>query len=120
MAESQAEVDKRAADQAKAAQDADKKRQEDARKKISEERSAREKAAKEGSAYSAANVKPTPTQEENDLSASGVHLPEHEPDGSPEQDPNAPVRDTKDMRAGSQKAGYATRDAATRTSNSDR
>ena len=123
MAETQAETDKRAADQAKAAQDADKKRQDEVRKKISEERSAREKAAKEGMDYSAANVKPTPTQEENDLSASGVHLPEHEPDGSPEQDTgfNPLTRDAplnrelnknkdKDAKPDPQsKAGYATR-----------
>jgi hypothetical protein len=30
-------------------------------------------------------VKPTPTQEENDLAKLGVHVVDHEPDGSPEQ-----------------------------------
>ena len=30
-----------------------------------------------------AGVKPTPTQEENDMTASGEHVTEHEADGSP-------------------------------------
>jgi type II secretory pathway pseudopilin PulG len=30
-------------------------------------------------------VKPTPTQEENDMAKLGAYIPEHEPDGSPEQ-----------------------------------
>jgi hypothetical protein len=67
----------------KAMLEADKKRQDEVRKKVADERSAREKAGKE--APSSANVKPTPTQEENDLAASGVYLPEHEADGSPEE-----------------------------------
>jgi len=114
MADNQAEVDKRAADAAKAAQDADKKRQEEVRKKITEERSAREKAAKEGSSYSAANVKPTPTQEECDLAASGVHLPEHEADGSDEQQPTGTPQN-KEAKPGTTKAGYATRQTETKS-----
>jgi hypothetical protein len=94
---------------AKAAQEADKKRQDEARKKVKEDREAREKASKEAPAA----VKPTPTQEENDLAASGVHVAEHEPDGSDEQ-PTGPVtKDSKDkeVRPAPTKAGYATRSA---------
>ena len=93
---------------AKAAQDADKKRQEEARKKIADERSAREKASKEAPK----DVKPTPTQEENDLAASGVHIPEHEADGSDEQVPGA---STKEAKPASPKAGYTTRTATPNT-----
>ena len=92
---------------AKAAIDADKKRQDEARKKVADERSAREAAAKEAPA--SANVKPTPTQEENDLAASGVHT-ELEADGSPEQLPTG-VAATKEAKpaAPKDKAGYTTR-----------
>jgi hypothetical protein len=34
-----------------------------------------------------ADVKPTPTQAENDLVATGTPVPLHEPDGSPEEQP---------------------------------
>jgi len=61
--------------------------------------------------------KPTPTQEENDLAAMGVHLPEHEPDGSPEQDPNYLSQNPLDRqrkqseakRPATQPGGYQTR-----------
>lgn len=86
---------------AKQRDEAAKKHAEETRKKIKEDREARGKAAKD-----AGDVKPTPTQEENDLAASGVYVPEHEPDGS-EPDPNAPQ--TKQAEAGKPKAGYATR-----------
>jgi hypothetical protein len=58
------------------------------KKRLAEEKQAREK--KQADQRDAmANAKPTPTQEENDLAASGEHLTEHEPDGSP-PDPHAP------------------------------
>ena len=88
----------------KAALEADKKRQEDARKKVADERTAREKSTKE--APTSANVKPTPTQEENDLAASGVHLAEHEPDGSPEQQPTGGTLDKESKPAPAPKGGY--------------
>lgn len=69
---------------AQEAQKADQARQENAKKIIAEQRHAREQAAKEAPEA----PKPTPTQEENDMAAMGVHLAEHEPDGSPEQDQN--------------------------------
>lgn len=99
------EVDQAA--HAKAAQEADKKRQDEARKKVADERSAREKATKEAPAA----VKPTPTQEENDLAAMGVHNTEHEPDGSPEEN----VAATKETKPGAAtpKAGYSTRQSTT-------
>ena len=54
-----------------------KKHADDTRKKLKDEREAREKASKEN-AKAAGDVKPTPTQEENDMAASGVYLAEHE------------------------------------------
>lgn len=74
------DAERRAADQAAAV----KKHEEDTRKRLAEEREQREKARNERIAEDA-KVKPTPTQEENDLAVSGVPLAEHEPDGSPEQ-----------------------------------
>jgi hypothetical protein len=59
------------------------------KKRLGEEREARDKASKDH-AKMVADVKPTPTQEENDLAASGVHVDEHEPDGSP-PDSNDPT-----------------------------
>lgn len=91
--------------QAKAAQEADKKRQDEARKRVKEDRDAREKASKE---MSSASVKPTPTQEENDLAASGVHVIEHEADGSDEQNVGGPQ--TKESKpSATPKGGYQTR-----------
>jgi hypothetical protein len=61
---------------------ASKKREEETKKRLAEEKTAREKLhAEQHDAMS--GVKPTPTQEENDLAASGVHVVEKEPDGSP-------------------------------------
>jgi len=106
-----AEVDQAA--HAKAAQEADKKRQEEARKKVKEDREAREKSSRE---MSSADVKPTPTQEENDLAASGVHVPEHEPDGSEEQNVGgAQVKESKPTATPSPRAGYATRASEPKT-----
>jgi hypothetical protein len=54
------------------------------KKRLADERQAREKAhAEHRDAVGGGNVKPTPTQEENDLAASGVHVIDKEPDGSP-------------------------------------
>ena len=51
------------------------------KKRLADEQKSREKAHVEQRGASSA-VKPTPTQAENDLAASGVHVVEHEPDGS--------------------------------------
>jgi len=59
---------------------------EHAKKVIAEQKQAREQRM----ADQPDEGKPTPTQEENDMAAMGVHIPEHEPDGSPVQDPFAP------------------------------
>ncbi len=93
---------------AQEAQKADKDRQENAKKVIAEQRQAREAAAKEAPEAG----KPTPTQEENDLAVMGVHVPEHEPDGSPEQDQSFPPKQTKQSEAkkpAAQPGGYQTR-----------
>jgi hypothetical protein len=64
-----------------------------------------------------AGVKPTPTQEENDLAASGVHV-ELEPDGSPQQPPPDPPPEgtpTRSRQVGagqSSKGSYSTRSVA--------
>jgi hypothetical protein len=99
----------------KAAIEADQKRQEEARKQVKADREAREKASKEATS-TAGTVKPTPTQEENDLAASGVNVSEHEPDGSPEQLPTgiAPAAKDKDhatreVKPDVSKQGYTTR-----------
>jgi hypothetical protein len=76
--------DQAAQARAQEAQKAAQARAENAKKVIAEQRQAREQRM----ADMPDAGKPTPTQEENDLAAMGVHLPEHEPDGSPEQDPN--------------------------------
>src|SRR5580765_7152919 len=92
-------------EQAKHQQEAAKKHAEDTKKRLGEERQAREKASQEH-AKSVAEVKPTPTQEENDLTASGVYLSEHEPDGS--TDPNAPQ--DKQAEAAKPRSGYRTKE----------
>jgi len=76
-----------------------------AKKRLADERSAREKAHAE-QREATAGVKPTPTQEENDLAAMGVHIVEHEPDGS--ADPNEPQ--TKQVEATKrERSSYQTR-----------
>ncbi|MBR0753493.1 hypothetical protein JQ604_14995 [Bradyrhizobium jicamae] len=103
---------KRAEEQAAAT----KKRDEDTRKRLAEERDARQKEREERMAENA-KVKPTPTQEENDLAKSGVHIAEHEPDGSPEQStehhPANPdkhrTRETKPAQGSQSRADYSTR-----------
>jgi hypothetical protein len=90
--------------------DDQKKHADDTRKKLKDEREAREKASKER-AKTTSEAKPTPTQEENDMAASGVYLAEHEDDGSG-PDPNAPqTKDSKQAEANKPKAGYSTRAA---------
>ena len=101
-------ADDQAAAANKAALEADKKRQDEARKKVADERSERERASKEAPK----DVKPTPTQEENDLAASGVHLSEHEADGSPEQLPSGAVTKDKEAKPATPKAGYTTRSSS--------
>jgi hypothetical protein len=98
------------ADQAAKQQtEAAKKHADDTRKKLADERAAREKASKEG-AKAAGEVKPTPTQEENDLAASGVHVAEHEDDGSGPDPTSAQAKEAKQSEAKpAAKGGYATR-----------
>jgi hypothetical protein len=79
-----------------------------ARKKLADDKAAREKASKER-AKSVSEIKPTPTQEECDLAALGVYLPEHEDDGSGPE-PGAP--ETKTAEAAKPKASYSTRAAS--------
>jgi sRNA-binding protein len=86
-----------------------KKHADETRKKLKEDRDAREKASKER-AKTAGDTKPTPTQEENDLAASGVYIEEHEDDGSG-PDPNAPATKDKQMAA-DKPGGYQTRTAS--------
>jgi hypothetical protein len=87
-----------------------------AKKKLADDKTAREKASKERE-KAAASTTPTPTQEENDLAAMGVHVAEHADDGSG-PDPNAHAPDahghtTKQMEAGkSAKPGYQTKAGA--------
>ena len=75
-----------------------------AKKKLAEDRDARTKATKDVS-----GVKPTPTQEENDLAAMGLHLGEHEDDGSG-PDPNVPASKQSEAKPAA-KGGYQTRTA---------
>ena len=75
-----------------------------AKKKLAEDREARSKATKDMS-----GAKPTPTQEENDLVASGVHLTEHEDDGSG-PDPGQQTRQSE-AKPAAPKGGYSTRAA---------
>ncbi len=79
------------------------------KKRLADEKQAREKAHTE-QREAASGVKPTPTQEECDLAALGVHVIEHEPDGSP--DPNE--AQTKQVE-GSKRGSYQTRTAAPTT-----
>jgi hypothetical protein len=85
------------------------------KKRLADERAAREKKQAE-QRDAMAGVKPTPTQEENDLTASGEHSSEHEPDGSP-PDPNNPpalgptTRETKPSPQPS-RGDYSTRASA--------
>ncbi|UPK03112.1 hypothetical protein [Bradyrhizobium sp. 170] len=94
----------------------DNKQDEAARKRLGEERARREKQ-RASQRDAMAGVKPTPTQEENDLAASGVPVTP-EPDGSPQQPPAPPeppppeggATRTRQVEAGS-KGAYSTRSA---------
>jgi hypothetical protein len=96
----------------------DNKQDEAARKHLGEERARREKQ-QASQREAMAGVKPTPTQEENDLAALGVPVTP-EPDGSPQQPP-APTpppepeqlstTKTRQVEAGS-KGSYSTRSTA--------
>lgn len=84
------------------------------KKRLADEKAAREKASKE-TAKTAGEAKPTPTQEENDLAALGVHVAEHEPDGSP-PDVHVPPdvygsAQNKKLEADRPSGGYTTRTA---------
>ena len=87
--------------------DAAKKHAEETKKRLGEERAAREKASKEG-AKAAGDVKPTPTQEEADMAASGVYLSEHEDDGSG-PDPNVAANQRQQTGRGLQSQNPAMR-----------
>ena len=55
-------------------------------------------------------MKPTPTQEENDLAASGVYVAEHEDDGSGPDQSQAQDKESKQPEAKpAAKGGYSTR-----------
>jgi len=80
----------------------------EAQKEAAKKRLADEKAAREKIAQDAPEApKPTPTQEENDLAALGVHVPEHEPDGSPLQDPFAQQLEKQTKQAEAKKPATA-------------
>lgn len=63
--------------------DHDQARKDAAKKTLADQQKAREATAK----MAPEPGKPTPTQEENDLAALGVHTMEKDADGSPEQPP---------------------------------
>ena len=83
---------------------ADDKQAEEARKRMQEDKEVVERSRAEFSERS--KGKPTPTQEECDLAAYGVHILEHDEDGSPQEQPAR-----KAMEAG-KPAQYQTRAAA--------
>jgi hypothetical protein len=62
----------------------------------------------------AAQGKPTPTQEENDLAKLGAHLTEHEADGSPEQPQPYPPGTAQTKQAESKKPAPAYQTRASR------
>jgi hypothetical protein len=83
----------------------------DAAKKAAEDKAKRDKASKETAERLAKQI-PTPTQEENDRTASGEHITEHADDGrGPE--PNTPTTKQREPKR-PQGGGYATRDARPR------
>jgi hypothetical protein len=108
--------DRRAAEQAQG----DRQKQEDAaRKRVADQREASERQRVE-KMNADAGIKPTPTQEENDQAAQGVHVLDKEPDGSPEQPPTIPPTEPppegapvarRQVEAGRSGAPYQTRDA---------
>jgi hypothetical protein len=91
-----AQPDRERAEAAKKATEAN---TEATKKRLADERAAREKAQNERIAE---QVKPTPTQDENDLVASGVYLAEHEADGSQEQPPGADPKKHEQHKLGTE------------------
>lgn len=84
--------------------EATKKHAEATKKRLAEERAARDKQAADTPVG-----KPTPTQEECDLAASGVPVTEHEPDGSPPD--LGVISASMEPKSASQGSGYQTRTA---------
>jgi Flp pilus assembly protein TadD len=81
---------------------------EDVKKRLADERAAREKTqAEQREAQSA--VKPTPTQAENDLAASGEHVIEHEHDGSPVEGEPHVKRQAEANKPAAGRGDYSTR-----------
>ena len=81
------------------------------KKRRAEESKAREKEHAEQH-DAAAGIKPTPTQAENDLAASGVHVVDKEPDGSAEQSPTGtPLsgQTAREVKPAANNPGYSTR-----------
>ncbi len=85
------------------------------KKRLADEASAREKKQAE-QRDALGGVKPTPTQMENDLTASGEHVTEHADDGSG-PDPNAPpaagpASTRQSQPSTSSRSSYSTRAAS--------
>jgi hypothetical protein len=89
---------------------AENKSMENAKRQLAANEEAQEKA-REKDVKVAEDVKPTPTQEENDLARLGAHLTEHEPDGSPVQDPHAAQHNKQSTAHPASGGGYSTREA---------
>jgi hypothetical protein len=84
------------------------------KKRLADEKAQRDKVRAEQQ-EAMKDVKPTPTQEENDLAAMGEHIIEHEPDGSPPDDPNTPQdkqHRTRQVEADKTRGDYQTRTAS--------
>ncbi|UGY29065.1 hypothetical protein HU675_0021335 [Bradyrhizobium septentrionale] len=90
------------------------------KKQLADQKSERE-AARTKMAEDMANAKPTPTQDENDQAAMGLHTGEHEPDGSPEQGPDGkPMpkgQEHRTRQAEAAKPAQGRGDYSTRSSN---
>jgi hypothetical protein len=78
------------------------------KKRLADERAAREKSQAEHR-EATAKTKPTPTQEENDLAASGEHVIEHEHDGSPVEGEPHVKRQAEANKPAAGRGDYSTR-----------
>jgi hypothetical protein len=96
-----------AREQAARDQQAAKEREGKAREQIKKQNEDRQRMVDEGAAATA-EIKPTPTQEENDLAAMGVPVPEHEPDGSPVEG-EVPTQQQRKQMEGQRGQPYTTR-----------
>jgi hypothetical protein len=76
--------------------------------RLAEERAAREKTQAEHR-EAMAKTRPTPTQIENDLAASGEHVIEHEHDGSPEEASPHVKRQAEASKSAAGRGDYSTR-----------